>query len=56
VDDYAAFHKERIIEFRHAVTSLWKDIEYLAFETVSYEEASAILGVLADRSLAFSGK
>ena len=50
--EYAAFHRERITEFLSAVGDLWKDIEYLAFETVSsFEEASAILEVLADGSI-----
>jgi homocysteine S-methyltransferase len=50
--EYAAFHRERIREFHSAVAYLWKGIEYLAFETVSsFEEASAILEVLADGSI-----
>jgi homocysteine S-methyltransferase len=49
---YFKFHRDKIIAFNAAGERWWDEIEYLAFETVSsYEEASAILEVLADETM-----
>jgi len=49
IGEYAEFHRKRIHEFYHALGELWKNVTYLAFETISsIEEAQAIISVLSD--------
>jgi S-methylmethionine-dependent homocysteine/selenocysteine methylase len=51
-EEYFEFHRDKIIAFNAAGKRWWDEIEYLAFETVSsYEEASAIMEVLADETM-----
>lgn len=49
VQEYYEFHKERLKDYEECFGKLPKEVEYLAFETISsYEEAEAILSLLAN--------
>jgi len=51
IEEYYDFHKERLEDYQKILGHLFAEITYLAFETISsYEEAEAILFILADKN------
>jgi homocysteine S-methyltransferase len=49
VDEYASYHREKVLLFHGALGGLWERVEYLAFETLSsFEEADAIMSAIND--------
>src|SRR5947207_421124 len=55
IEEYYDFHKERLDDYQKILGQLSAEITYLAFETISsYEEAEAILSVLANKNASLS--
>jgi S-methylmethionine-dependent homocysteine/selenocysteine methylase len=53
MEEYALYHRDKLTELFEGTRDMWRDIEYLAFETLSsFEEADAILGVLIEENIA----
>ena len=57
IQQYAEFHRTRLLEWHDILGELWNKIEYLAFETISsLEEATAIVVVLRGLEFTFDKK